>query len=992
MTLFRRLGYRGRVLLLVSACAVRSGAQENPAPGLRAPKLNQTPTLDGRIESREWSQAAAFTGLVIPSAEHALAPPEMQAVIRVAYDDRFLYVAMRAPNPRGHYPVGRAGRPDAPEIPEDHHFQLLLVAGERARAARNGEGYYRISVNPLGAVEDRWLNSGRADRELLWSHGGEARCLVTPESWELELSVAWSSLGVDAPDGRTIHGQFILAGGTGARAWAAASGPRPWEGWGAIELRPGPAAQVVGFGEVGGGELETRARTVGASAPRASLRLLNDAGAPLVEESSVQAEMLVRRREISLSDSGNTLELNIRDGDAVLYHQRVRVDRWTDAWRNRHLKPWLNSFTNTPPRAVSFPEDDPQSLLVFLSAQRKRIRPLEVAFGAAQQAGDRAAMAEIGRRLMREAPFLPTGYFLTALDEAARGRKEEALGLLEKAVDKGFNNAQAIATATELQPLRESDAFRALLARASSSRGMTIPARAEPAEVTTPAVVVDDKNVTLHPQIGLPVALYRFAPQPPPDRAVTGLRGTAGDLIRAWYAEGRAAGNWGDLYDNRDNGHSRLSAGLFPQLTHIQYGEFARAADLHNGLASTIVHDGVLIGNASLAVTGGPFWRSLVRTAHADARIMSLFFALYRGGQLYVHPAHMDFPREKSEEEGLTPARRDVFFTNAPFPLVSRGSSGSDRPHLEALAAMLAAFQPDVKRALRERGLLMPTLQMLLRRHYVGVESDEDYLTGRAHPPLFAGSNLRLEPMVRAAHEIPLTALPPWAEIRVVEADLPRIGVEYFEAPGRTEEIFTTPAAVARIFRGISLRRRYVLSAEGSADANGRPLAFHWRLLQGDPARVVIRSMGERSERAEITIAWHPPIPAASEPNVMSSRVDIGLFAHNGKHFSAPAFFTIYFPPSEERVYGEDGRIRSVRYRKGTSAPYTDPVIYTPREWTDEYEYGPDGQMTGWTRLMGGRRERYDAGGRRVGADGTPRETVYRLVADGALMKLEPAP
>ena len=38
-------------------------------------------------------------------------------------------------------------------------------------------------------------------------------------------------------------------------------------------------------------------------------------------------------------------------------------------------------------------------------------------------------------------------------------------------------------------------------------------------------------------------------------KPVTMIKGKVGDLLRRWYAEGTAAGNVGDYYDNRDSGH-----------------------------------------------------------------------------------------------------------------------------------------------------------------------------------------------------------------------------------------------------------------------------------------------------------------------------------------------------------------------------------------------------------------------------------------------------
>lgn len=1000
--------FLGHLRLFAAGLAVAAAAtaDEIAPPLLRLPRLASAPQLDGRIEPAEWAGAAVITGLTLVGADGALAPTEMQAQFLIGYNEQFLYVAARAPNPDRRYPVGRMGRDDAAEVLEDDRLEVWLAPGERVRAERRGPGWYQVAVNPLGALTDRWLNSDATYREWIWSCGGKAAATVTAERWETELAIAFKSLGVEKPEGRSLFAQIALASGSGddavRRGWAAA-GPRDFARWG--ELIPDPRAPPVrwrSLGEVFDGDLDAQAEVRGLSegaAVRAEIRLLRADGHALVEETrelradaSRRVEFQRRAGRLAVADAGNRLALSVSLGETPLFRREIRVVRWTEALRSQHIKPWLESRPTTPPVAVESPLDHPQTPLTFVVANLRRLRPIESALNAARRANDRDAIAALARRLTREAPFHPSGFLILAAIEATAFNPDGALDYLERAVELGFNNPQALAAAPELQSLRGQERFEALLRKAAVARGLPVPVEAQPALVESPAVEVGAGNVALHPQLGLPVALYRFSPEVPRELPVTNLSGPAGDLLRQWFTEGTAAGNWGDLYDNRDNGHSRLPARSFPQLTHIRYSDLARQAELENGLATNIVHDGIVIGNASLAITGGPVARSLPRLAHTNPQTMALFYLLYRTGKLYVHPAHTDFPREPSDAVGLDPARRDAFFTNAPFPLVSRGSSGTDQPHLQALAATLAALRPDVKKALQENGLLMPTMQMLLRRHAAGVKGDEDYLSGKAHPPVFRGSDIGLEAMVRAAHSLTVDALPPWAEIRVLEEEAPRRGRDYFEAPDRTEEIFTVPACVARVFRGVAGKRRWVLSAENSRDVQGRPLAFHWRLLQGDPARVRIRPLGERGERAEIEISWHSPLPAASEPNIMSSRVDVALFAHNGIHFSAPAFFTVYFPASEERTYDSEGRIRRVVYSAGPTAPFVDPMIYTARAWTDEYAYDATGSLTGWTRTISGRTERYDAEGRRIGADGVAREVEYRLIPDGPLMRLEPAP
>ena len=92
------------------------------------------------------------------------------------------------------------------------------------------------------------------------------------------------------------------------------------------------------------------------------------------------------------------------------------------------------------------------------------------------------------------------------------------------------------------------------------------------------------------------------------------------DILREHWKRGRAAGNVGDLYDNRDRGHSALKPEAFPQLAHVAYRPEARAAELDYGLQDKLLFDRPTLGNSSTAVTGGVLWRSLPRLAMTAGR------------------------------------------------------------------------------------------------------------------------------------------------------------------------------------------------------------------------------------------------------------------------------------------------------------------------------------------------------------------------------------
>jgi hypothetical protein len=389
--------------------------------------------------------------------------------------------------------------------------------------------------------------------------------------------------------------------------------------------------------------------------------------------------------------------------------------------------------------------------------------------------------------------------------------------------------------------------------------------------------------------------------------AITTLQDAVGERLRAWWSEGSAAGNAGDVYDNRDRGHSRLDLALFPQLRAWEYSETERGRKLDwAGFAG--VRPAVTLGNSSTAApvaAGG----SIPRRLYSNAKALKILDLQYRRHNLYVYPEHLDHDPGRNGDGGYG----DLFPTNTPYLLVSQGSSGSDQPFLRALAATLAAFRPEVKRKLVDAQLLMPAVQLILRASYRGAPRREDYLTGKAHPSVFAGELLDPARMIELAHQMREDSVPPLAQLMAVREDpLP------LDA-GSSEVLADAPACIARVFRASPEARRIVVTAEVSFDANQRPLTYHWAVLRGDPARVAIKPVTPNSSTVEIQVRHHERRSIEGGSPLESNRVDIGAFVHNGVHYSAPAFVTFFTFDSEARTY-DDGRPVDIGYGAGASA------------------------------------------------------------------------
>lgn len=437
-------------------------------------------------------------------------------------------------------------------------------------------------------------------------------------------------------------------------------------------------------------------------------------------------------------------------------------------------------------------------------------------------------------------------------------------------------------------------------------------------------------------------------------------------LLRHLATKGPVSGHNGVVYDNRDRGHSTLPATAFPGLARLRYGPDMGNADY--GLAARFRLPAIVIGNSSTAVTAGARPRSLPRLAMTTAGMPRQIYALYINNHLYVYPEHRDHDAV------------DLYPAQWPLAVTSQGSSGSDKPILDAFLMTLAAFKPDTLAHLRDNGLVAPTLQMLMRRNLRGVDSQARYLSPLAHPTAFDSGVLRTERMMGHAASLAPEDIAPMVRLSALEDDFsPSAGLL-----GRSEILFDTPVAIARLWRGFEARKQIRLSAADTRDPMGRDIRYHWVLLRGDPAKVRIEPSGD-TITANIMVDWHDKFSHRNGTgSLQSSRVDVGVFAQVGDTISAPSFFSVNFPTHQKRLYssknGSSSRLEAIDYDAVSRQSPFDPALYWTAPWADAAVYDADGTLTGWERT-------YASGTRFVPLGKTGR--AYRLDgADGSLPTL----
>ncbi|MBN4052445.1 T9SS type A sorting domain-containing protein [Sphingobacteriaceae bacterium AH-315-L07] len=391
----------------------------------------------------------------------------------------------------------------------------------------------------------------------------------------------------------------------------------------------------------------------------------------------------------------------------------------------------------------------------------------------------------------------------------------------------------------------------------------------------------------------------------------------------------------GDYYDNRDDNHARVILNNHPGVTYMSSGR---------GAGMTVIQDKVVFGNASLAVISGIAWGSLSRVYGMRYEYYAnRFYDLYINNNAYWYPEHRD-------HDDI-----DYYFSQTPTMNNSQGSSGSEKDEMHKWFYALAAFHPDTKDSLIEKKILIPTMQMIARK--TRVTSDEEYLTGVAHPNAFDDFDNGDE-MVAMASAMEADKIPPMVQIRVIEEDFNLInnGYNFFESLYypygiRKENIYDTPVCIARIFHDRKYTKRMVVTAEDSYDVNGHPLTYHWSLLRGDTNHVKINFLNANNSEVEILIDYHPESTIAGETR-LTNLVSVGAFVHNGYYYSAPAFVTSFTKRNDTRQYSDTTKnLELITYNNNL----TDPIVSKTKAWaSDTFAYDSDDNLTGWTRLQGG--------------------------------------
>ncbi len=280
MKLFRNLPFLLLCLLAGWTVAVAASDDGYQHPIWRIAKLAKPPVIDGVIRPEEFAGVPAITGMVTWGNDKSIVADMQEVVWYVGYDDNNLYIAMHSPHPKGTWPKARVKEWDNDDMLWDDHTEIQIATQGRQNIASPGKGFYKIMNNPNGFLCDTWYSNGTPGTEKDWSIGGEYKCSVTEDHWDVEMSIPLSAFHEKKIDGKSWVMQLLRADNPGGVYFAGWVGEywMSWDRFGEVIFDPqAPVFRFLQTGEVAKNDANLVFEAVGTTPQPADIHISVDA-------------------------------------------------------------------------------------------------------------------------------------------------------------------------------------------------------------------------------------------------------------------------------------------------------------------------------------------------------------------------------------------------------------------------------------------------------------------------------------------------------------------------------------------------------------------------------------------------------------------------------------------------------------------------------------------------------------------------------------------
>ncbi len=197
--------------ILLLLCPLAATAKNNP-PRYPIQPIGTAPVIDGKLDDACWNQLPAAGTFVDDKAK----PSPAQTIVRMGYDDKNLYIAVRVEEPEMDKVKATITQHDG-GVWGDDDLEIYLAATGKATP------YLVFMLNSIGTTEESSMDASAASFNAPW------KCKVNREAsaWTAEIAIPFSSLGVGKPKPNAIWYGNICRGRTHANqisSWSKTNG------------------------------------------------------------------------------------------------------------------------------------------------------------------------------------------------------------------------------------------------------------------------------------------------------------------------------------------------------------------------------------------------------------------------------------------------------------------------------------------------------------------------------------------------------------------------------------------------------------------------------------------------------------------------------------------------------------------------------------------------------------------------------------------------
>jgi hypothetical protein len=203
---------------LLAAAAALLGATALAVPReYQVFKTDHPPAIDGDVRDDIW-RAVPWSGDFVGLRG---AKPDAETQFAMAWDEQFLYVAIRCKEPRPQAIHAESIGRD-PRIVNDDHVEILLASSDLPGGAGQPAGFFQIFLNAGRGRMDQWIeeggparrleggpaNASEPETRLLGPAGLDSAARVHSSEWVVEAAIPLPKVGCPLREGLTYAGNI----------------------------------------------------------------------------------------------------------------------------------------------------------------------------------------------------------------------------------------------------------------------------------------------------------------------------------------------------------------------------------------------------------------------------------------------------------------------------------------------------------------------------------------------------------------------------------------------------------------------------------------------------------------------------------------------------------------------------------------------------------------------------------------------------------------